>query len=100
PGPAEATPAAPPPRARAGVGCRAMAGDVDAIRSYHEQTKHSPARLRNAPNALDLANKPGAFNVDPAPEPPPLPRDFASSTWPALAAIADAGRAADGLPLD
>jgi SagB-type dehydrogenase family enzyme len=77
-----------------------MAGDVDAIRSYHEQTKHSPARLRSDPHALDWANMPRPFKVYPDLEPLALPRDFASSTWPALAAIADAGRAADGLPLD
>ncbi len=76
-----------------------MAGDPDAIRSYHEQTKHSPARLRSDPHGLDWANMPRPFKVYVDLEARPLPRDFASSTWPALAAIADAGRAAGGLPL-
>src|SRR4030095_3453616 len=100
PGPAEATPAAPPPRARAGVGCRAMAGDVDAIRAYHEQTKHSVARLRSDPHTLGWGNMPRPFQASVDLEHLPLPRVFASSSWPALAAIADRGRAAGGLPLD
>lgn len=77
-----------------------MGGDPDAIRAYHEETKHSPARVRNDPHALDWPNMPRPFKVYADVEPQPLPRDFASSTWPALAAIADAGRAAGGLPLD
>ncbi len=85
-----------------GTGCRvlAMAGDVEAIRAYHEQTKHSVARLRGDPHALDWASMPRPFKVYVDLEPLPLPRDFASSTWPALAAIADAGRATGGLPVD
>ena len=81
-----------------GVGWPRMGGDADAIRAYHEQTKHSPARLRSDPHALDWANMPRPFKVYVDLEPLALPRDFASSTWPALAAIADAGRAAGGLP--
>src|SRR5262245_8114807 len=85
-----------------GPGCSlgAMGGDPDAIRTYHEQTKHSPARLRSDPHTLDWPNMPRPFKVYVDLEALPLPRDFASSTWPALAAIADAGRAAGGLPLD
>ncbi len=77
-----------------------MGGDPDAIRAYHEATKHSPARLRGDPHALDWEIMPRSFKVYVDLDPLPLPRDFASSTWPALAAIADAGRAAGGLPLD
>jgi SagB-type dehydrogenase family enzyme len=77
-----------------------MGGDADAIRAYHEQTKHSPARLRSDPHGLDWANMPRPFKIYVDLDPIPLPRDFASSTWPALAAIGDAGRAAGGLPLD
>jgi SagB-type dehydrogenase family enzyme len=77
-----------------------MAGDVDAIRAYHEQTKHSVARLRSDPHTLDWGNMPRPFKVYVDLEPLALPLDFASSTWPALAAIADRGRAAGGLPLD
>src|SRR4029453_13520321 len=77
-----------------------MAGDVDAIRAYHEETKHSLARLRGDPHTLDWPNMPRPWKVYVDLEPLALPRDFASSTWPALAAIADRGRAAGGLPLD
>jgi len=77
-----------------------MGGDADAIRAYHEQTKHSPARLRSDSHTLDWPNMPRPFKVYVDLEPLPLPHDFASSTWPALAAIADAGRVTGGLPLD
>jgi SagB-type dehydrogenase family enzyme len=77
-----------------------MSGDADAIRAYHELTTHSPARLRSDPHVLDWPNMPRPFKVYVDVDPLPLPRDFASSTWPALAAIGDAGRAAAGLPLD
>jgi SagB-type dehydrogenase family enzyme len=76
-----------------------MSGDPEAIRAYHEATKHSPARLRSDPHALDWNNMPRPFKVYVDLDALPLPRDFASSTWPALAALAAPGQAAGGLPL-
>src|SRR5262249_41343267 len=76
-----------------------MAGDPEGIRSYHEQTKHSPARLHSDPHVLDWAIMPRPFKVYPDLEPLPLPRDVAASARPALAALLDAGPASDG-PLD
>src|SRR5262249_13949501 len=77
-----------------------MGRGAEATRAYNEQTKHSPARLRSDPHTLDWANMPKPFKVYVDLEPIALPRDFVSSTWPALAAIGDAGREAGGLPLD
>src|SRR5262249_30516667 len=76
-----------------------MAGDPEGVRSYHQQTKHSPARLHSDPPVLDWAIMPRPFKVYPALEPLPLPRDVAASARPALAALLDAGPASDG-PLD
>lgn len=67
-----------------------MNGDGSALRAYHERTKHSPARLRADPHALDWRIMPRPFKVYADLDPIPLPRDHASSTRPALAAIAGA----------
>jgi len=77
-----------------------MGGDLDAIRAYHEATKHSPASVRSDPHRLDWPNMPRPFKVYVDLEGVPLPRDFVTSTWPALAAIGDAGRSAGSVPLD
>lgn len=71
-----------------------MNGDGTALRTYHERTKHSPARLRADPHTLDWRIMPRPFKVYVDLEPIPLPRDFTSSTLPALAAIAGAAPAA------
>ncbi len=76
-----------------------MTGDSEGIATYHEQTKHSPARLRSDPHALDWAIMPRPFKVYPDLEPLALPRDVAASTRPALASLLDAGPAS-GRPLD
>src|SRR5262245_60436104 len=76
-----------------------MGGDPDTIRAYHELTKHSPSSIRSDPHVLDWENMPRPFKVYVEPEPIALPRDFTSSTSPALAAIADTGPAC-ALPLD
>jgi SagB-type dehydrogenase family enzyme len=68
----------------------------DAIRAYHEQTKHSVERLRQNRHFLDWEIMPRPFKVYPTLPPIPLPRDFAASTRPALAAIADPGTARGG----
>jgi SagB-type dehydrogenase family enzyme len=75
--------------------------DTDALRAYHEETKHSPASIRRGPQGLDWETMPRPFKVYPALEPIPLPRDFTTSSRPALEAIADTGTAAgDGPRLD
>ena len=77
-----------------------MGGDPDAIRAYHEATKHSPASVRSDPHRLDWPNMPRPFKVYVDLEGIPLPRDFTPSTWPALATIGDPGHAAAGRPID
>jgi SagB-type dehydrogenase family enzyme len=75
--------------------------DTDALRAYHEHTKHSPASIRRGPHGLDWEIMPRPFKVYPELAPIPLPRDFTTSSRAALAAIADPGTAAgDGPPLD
>ena len=70
-----------------------MAGDAEGIRSYHEQTRHSPARLRGDPHTLDWGNMPRPFKVYPDLEGLALPHDLSASTRPALAALLDPGPA-------
>jgi SagB-type dehydrogenase family enzyme len=75
--------------------------DVGGILAYHEATKHSPESVRRSPHWLDWDIMPRPFKVYTDLAPIPLPRDFTTSTRPALAAIADPGTAAgDGSPLD
>jgi SagB-type dehydrogenase family enzyme len=71
-----------------------MTGGADALRAYHERTKHTPERLRTNPHGLDWPIMPRPFKVYADLDPIPLPRDFLSSTQPALASIAG-----DGSPL-
>src|SRR5437773_2728955 len=75
--------------------------DPSAARRYHERTKHSFQSVRASPHFLDWDIMPRPFKVYPDLEPIPLPRDFRSSTRPALAAIADSGTVSGtGPPLD
>src|SRR5262245_7654432 len=67
--------------------------DGEGIRSYHEQTKHSPARLRSDPHMLDWGNMPRPFKVYPDLDGLPLPHDLAASARPALTALLDPGPA-------
>ncbi|TMA47844.1 MAG: SagB/ThcOx family dehydrogenase [Deltaproteobacteria bacterium] len=62
--------------------------DLAAARRYHERTKHSFQSVRASRHFLDWDIMPRPFKVYPDLEPIPLPRDFTSSTRPALAAIA------------
>ena len=71
-----------------------------AILEYHEATKHSFDSVYRAPQHLDWDVMPRPFKVYPDLAPLPLPRDFTSSTRPALAAIADPGTARRGPALD
>src|SRR5437879_3572672 len=68
--------------------------DLAAVRAYHERTKHSFQSVRATPHFLDWDIMPRPFKVYPELEPMALPRDFTSSTRPALASIADAGAVA------
>jgi SagB-type dehydrogenase family enzyme len=67
-----------------------MTAGADVVRAYHERTKHSPESLRENPHGLDWAIMPRSFKVYTDLEPIALPRDFTSSTQPALASIAGA----------
>jgi SagB-type dehydrogenase family enzyme len=72
--------------------------DPAPLRRYHDATKHSFASIRQNPHTLDWDNMPLPFKVYTGLEPITLPRDFATSTRPVLAALADAGVAAGGGP--
>jgi SagB-type dehydrogenase family enzyme len=75
--------------------------DVADIWAYHDGTKHSMASVSRSPHHLDWEIMPRPFKVYPDLEPIPLPRDFTTSTRPALATLADPGTApGNGPPLD
>src|SRR5262245_11110744 len=63
--------------------------------AYHEATKHSFASIRRGAHTLDWDNMPRPFKVYPDLPAIPLPRDFVTSTRPALAALADPGEASE-----
>ena len=68
--------------------------------AYHDGTKHSVESVYRSGHRLEWAIMPRPFKVYPDLEPIPLPRDFTSSTRPALTALADRGTAAgDGARL-
>jgi len=67
-----------------------------AILEYHEATKHSFDSVYRAPHHLDWDIMPRPFKVYPDLDALPLPRDFTSSTRPALAALADPGTTTRG----
>src|SRR2546426_7359308 len=74
--------------------------DLAEMWAYHDGTKHSVESVYRSGHRLEWAIMPRPFKVYPDLEPIPLPRDFTSSTRPALAALADRGTAAgDGPPL-
>src|SRR2546425_13374284 len=68
--------------------------DLAEMWAYHDGTKHSVESVYRSGHRLEWAIMPRPFKVYPDLEPIPLPRDFTSSTRPALAAVADAGAAA------
>src|ERR1043165_6200796 len=70
-----------------------------ALRDYHERTKHSFTSVHRDPHFLDWDIMPRPFKVYSDLDAIPLPRDFTTSTRPALAALAG-GEAEDGPPLD
>src|SRR5213592_4748479 len=65
--------------------------DLAEIWAYHDGTKHSGESVYRSGHRLEWAIMPRPFKVYPDLEPIPLPQDFASSTRPALAALADRG---------
>src|SRR5204863_8927032 len=65
--------------------------DLAEIWTYHDGTKHSGESVYRSGHRLEWAIMPRPFKVYPDLEPIPLPQDFASSTRPALAALADRG---------
>jgi SagB-type dehydrogenase family enzyme len=69
------------------------------ILRYHDATRHSPASVRQGRHGLDWDIQPRPFKVYPDLDPIPLPRDFPSSTRPALAVL-DGPRGHGGPPLD
>src|SRR6266702_4536933 len=66
--------------------------------AYHDGTKHSVESVYRSGHRLEWAIMPRPFKVYPDLEPIPLPRDFTSSTRPALAALADRGTASGDGP--
>src|SRR5213083_1215421 len=72
--------------------------DLAEIWAYHDGTKHSVENVYRSGHRLDWAIMPRPFKVYPDLEPIPLPRDFASSTRPAVAALADRGTASGDGP--
>src|SRR5262245_59364307 len=75
-----------------------MAERASPTLAYHEATKHSLASVRRGTHVLDWANMPRPFKVYPELDAIPLPRDFATSTRPALAALADSAAATRTIP--
>lgn len=65
--------------------------DLQSTWRYHELTNHSYWSIRTTPHYLDWHNKPSPFKIYPALEPQPLPKAFAMTGTPALAAIAASG---------
>src|SRR5213594_520019 len=75
--------------------------DLAEIWAYHDGTKHSVESVYRSGHHLEWAIMPRPFKVYPELEPIALPRDFTSSTRPALAALGDAGAVTGaGPPLD
>src|SRR2546422_6578844 len=75
--------------------------DLAEAWAYHEGTKHSVESAHRSAHRLEWAIMPRPFKVYPDLEPIPLPRDFTSSTRPALAAIGEPGSTpGDGPRLD
>jgi SagB-type dehydrogenase family enzyme len=62
-----------------------------AMLEYHEATKHSFDSVHRGRHELEWEIMPRPFKVYPDLDALPLPREFTSSTRPALAAIADPG---------
>src|SRR5438094_7548966 len=65
--------------------------DLAEMWVYHDGTKHPGESVYRPGHRLEWAIMPRPFKVYPDLEPIPLPQDFASSTRPALAALADRG---------
>ncbi len=65
--------------------------DTTALRAYHGQTKHSVASVTQSRHGLDWDTMPRPFKIYPELDGIPLPRDFETSTRPALAALGDPG---------
>ncbi len=63
-------------------------GDLQAAWEYHNQTKHTVARLRANRHHLDWEIKPRPFKIYPELESIPLPRELPSTQVPALLALA------------
>jgi len=72
--------------------------DTAAARRYHEGTNHSAKSVRSDLHRLEFEIMPRPFKVYPDLHPIPLPRDFASSATPILAALADSGDIAGDAP--
>ena len=68
--------------------------DIEAARAYHEDTKHSEARLRAGPHSLDWDNRPIPFKLYGDLEPIPLPREVQPGDVSTLGALHAHGRGA------
>lgn len=70
--------------------------DTSVAWKYHEETKHSWAKVRASRHRLDWANRPLPYKVYSSLEPIPLPREFIPSSMRALEAIGSPGLAPPG----
>ncbi len=70
--------------------------DVQAARTYHDETKHSVERLQRESHFLDWETLPTPYKLYTAIDPEPLPRDWPPTTEPAIAAIAGGATAYGG----
>jgi SagB-type dehydrogenase family enzyme len=68
--------------------------DIEAARAYHEDTKHSEARLRAGLHSLDWDNRPIPFKLYRDLEPIPLPREVQPGDVSTLGALHAPGRGA------
>lgn len=72
-----------------------MNANSDALRRYHERTKHSASRVQASRHFLDWDIQPRPFKIYTSLAPIPLPRDWQESSAPALALLSEPARAAD-----
>ncbi len=71
--------------------------DTDALRSYHDATKHSPSSVRTDGHTLDWEIQPVPYKIYESLDAIALPRDWTPAAMPALDAIGGVGGATDAI---
>ena len=74
--------------------------DTEALRHYHDTTKHSYRSIRTGGHYLDWSNYPLSFKIYSDLEPIPLPREWIESGVDALSAVSATGPRAAEATLD